>query len=214
MSVKNCLSCGTEMGGDTGKKDAGRGLCGSCHSRHNHKGTLEQFPRKMWKAAELIAEADHLREHGATREQVAQQLGVKWSSIVSAKQRQRAKREADANHMVYTEHAKLAKIASQSQAIGEFVEWLGTEGVHLMRWTETTDIRACEGTLLADRCRGDKCKVCKGANVVEVKLSAWVPYGVTIPTMLASFFEIDQNKIEAEKRHMLEDLRKRNEAKK
>jgi hypothetical protein len=111
--------------------------------------------------------------------------------------------------MEYTEHNKLAKIAPLSQSIGEFVEWLSGEGVHLMRWTETTDVEICDGTILS-QCRGERCDACGGAKVVEINRAMWVPHGVNITDMLAMFFEIDQAKLEQEKRHMLDALRKRN----
>jgi hypothetical protein len=36
----------------------------------------------------------------------------------------------------YPEHDKLSKIQEQTQAIGEFLEWLTSQGIHLMRWRE------------------------------------------------------------------------------
>lgn len=111
--------------------------------------------------------------------------------------------------MEYTEHEKLTKIAPLSQSIGEFIEWLNGEGVHLMRWTETTDVEVCDGTILSP-CRGESCDACGGDKVVEARRTAWVPHSVSIIDMLASFFEIDQTKLEQEKRHMLDALRKQN----
>jgi len=217
MGVKKCRSCARKIGGDTGMTDAGRGLCTTCHSRHLNDGTLADFPRKTWKAEDLVAEADLLRTAGVGREEIAERLGVKWVSIMSAKQRLRTRAESKArdetmtgpDDKVYVEHEKLAKIAPLSQAIGEFLECLEIQGVRLMRWTETIDIEACDGTMM-DTCRGEACQTCGGANVVEVKRSGWAPYGISIATMLAQHFEIDQTKIETEKREMLEDLRKRN----
>jgi len=204
-----CLACGIAKTQVKGRSDFARGLCRACHSHHRAKGTLEQYARKTWKGEELVAEADLLRAHGATYEEVERRLGVKWASITSARQRMRRSAEKNANVVVYDEHIKLTKIAPLSQAIGEFIEWLGGEGVHLMRWTETVDTEPCDGTFL-NECRGEVCETCGGTRLIEVKRQAWVPHGVSVTNMLAAFFEIDQDKIEQEKRHMLDDLRKRN----
>lgn len=205
-----CLSCGITKAQVQGRSDFARNLCCTCYDHHRCCGTLDQFPRKTWKAEELVSEADLLRSHGITREEVARRLGVKWASIIAARMRIRRNVAKIANTIVYEEHIKLAKIAPLSQAIGEFLEWLGGEGVHLMRWTETVDVEPCDGTFLND-CRGETCSECGGANVIKVKHSGWTPHGMSTPDMLASFFEIDQTKLEQEKRHMLEVLRKRGE---
>jgi len=36
----------------------------------------------------------------------------------------------------YPEHDKQAEVVEQTQAIGEFIDWLGTQGIHLMMWRE------------------------------------------------------------------------------
>lgn len=42
----------------------------------------------------------------------------------------------------YPEHDKQALVVEQTQAIGEFLDWLGSQGVHLMLWREDlTDTR-------------------------------------------------------------------------
>lgn len=42
----------------------------------------------------------------------------------------------------FPEHDKMTAVAEQTQAIGEFLEWLASEGVHLMVWREDlTDTR-------------------------------------------------------------------------
>jgi hypothetical protein len=166
----------------------------------------------MWKSEELVDEANRLQSYGMRQKDIAARLGVTWDGIVSARQRVRIRAEKKANTMEYTEHEKLKKIAPLSQSIGEFVEWLGGEGVHLMRWTETVDTEPCYGTLFT-KCQGEVCQTCGGAKTVEVKRETWMPHGVGISDMLAAFFDIDQDKIEQEKRHMLENLRERGESK-
>lgn len=203
-----CVACGVTPD----KYDMPRGLCHSCYDWHYHRGSLDQFPRGTWPADELVAEAELLRKHGATRAEVAKRLGVSWNAVLAARGRLKRKAARDANRMVYIEHLKLEKIAPLSQAIGEFLEWLPSQGTQLMRWAETVESDVCDGTFMS-YCRGPKCEVCGGTKIVETKHSAWVPNGKSVQDMLAEFFEIDQDKLEAEKRHMLETLRSRQRTK-
>ena len=78
----------------------------------------------------------------------------------------------------YPEHDKLTKIKDQSQAIGEFMDWLADDGIFLAHYEE-------------------------GYNF---------PHHVHTPItdLLASFFGIDQKKLEEEKRQMLEGIRQAN----
>lgn len=46
----------------------------------------------------------------------------------------------------YPEHDKQAEVIDQTQAIGEFLDWLASQGVHLMKWREDlTDTRPTDG---------------------------------------------------------------------
>lgn len=80
----------------------------------------------------------------------------------------------------YPEHIKLAAIQPKSQAIGEFLEWLPTQGI-----------------TLAER---------------DGESGRLYPAWDNTIALLAQFFEIDQNKLEAEKRQMLEAQRALNAA--
>ena len=75
---------------------------------------------------------------------------------------------------MYPEHEKLAKIKDQSQAIGEFLEWLG-----------------------------DKKDIILGQFYYE----EFSPAHTSMLTLLAEFFDINQDILEQEKRAMIEDLR-------
>lgn len=81
----------------------------------------------------------------------------------------------------YPEHMKLDKIKNLSQACGEFIEWLQCE----------------KGVFLA---------------VYDKKSTFGDLYRANIPThvLLAEFFEIDEKKLEAEKRAMLDSIRAAN----
>lgn len=81
----------------------------------------------------------------------------------------------------YPEHKKLLAIKDESQAIGELLEMgLPSMGIHL-------------------------CEVHKGLTT-----DRWFPTHRSIQSILAEWFGIDQNKIEAEKRQMLDELRTMN----
>lgn len=77
----------------------------------------------------------------------------------------------------YPEHDRLALISDKSQAIGEFIDWLQSKGIHLACYYEE-DSR--------DR-----------LFTVETPTNS----------LLAEFFDIDPIKIEREKRAMLDALR-------
>lgn len=80
----------------------------------------------------------------------------------------------------YPEHEKLAAIAPFSQAIGLFVEWLQNEkGIHLAEWGPS---------------EWDQRHELHYARTSTVDL-------------LAEHFDIDQDKIEEEKRAMLDYMR-------
>lgn len=93
-----------------------------------------------------------------------------------------------------TEHDKLHAISDKSQACGAFYDWLHEKG-----WV------LCEFHLHTN-CERDKdgfgwdCGISKGS---------YVPIMPEIRKLLAEFFEIDEAKLEAEKRAMLIKLRSR-----
>lgn len=77
----------------------------------------------------------------------------------------------------YPEHDKLTAVAEQTQAIGEFVEWLESKGIFLARYVEGSNYpRSVHG----------------------------------FRDLLAEWAGIDQDKLEAEKRQMLNALRDAN----
>jgi hypothetical protein len=82
----------------------------------------------------------------------------------------------------YPEHEKLKAVQKESQAIGEFLEWLcGEKAVELAVWREGEE-------------RGDD-ELLRPINMNKEKI-------------LANYFKIDLVKLEFEKRKMLEELRK------
>lgn len=82
--------------------------------------------------------------------------------------------------MNYPEHEKLKKVQKESQAVGEFLEWLrGEKGYEIARWN-----------------RDD----------FDEEDDRLVPVHISIEKLLAEFFNIDTNKLEEEKRAMLAQL--------
>jgi hypothetical protein len=119
------------------------------------------------------------------------------------------------------EHDKMHEVKERSQAIGEFIEWLGSEeGVSLTvhrekRWVcfvcgviDEDDVRASRAF-----CGEDGCRLClqEGKeSAVEHQPEGYYPYHFTIEKLLAKHFDIDLNKVEDEKRAMLDELRTQN----
>lgn len=112
----------------------------------------------------------------------------------------------------YPEHDKLAAIATESQAVGEFIDWLGTEkGVQLMTWVEQDEDVPCTGWLLSDcndgkNDHGRTCQKCHGTGLMTQTFRGWVPQPTPIATLLAEHFGIDQRALEQEKRAMLRTI--------
>jgi hypothetical protein len=78
----------------------------------------------------------------------------------------------------YPEHEKLKAIKHQSQIIGEFIEWMGHQGLTV-------------------------CELAEGKYD-----SHYYPTTKRLPTqLLAEFFEIDENRLEKEKQQMLDEQR-------
>lgn len=74
----------------------------------------------------------------------------------------------------YPEHDKLRQVSDQTQAIGEFMDWLETKGIFLGRYVDGSNFpRHVHGHL----------------------------------DLIAEWADIDQNKLEAEKRQMLASMR-------
>lgn len=151
----------------------------------------------------------------------------------------------------YPEHDKLQAVAEQTQVIGEFLEWLESQGIQLMIYREDLiDIRPTgqDCRKRHDRIRDDPCRPTSASgigsafwwqthclhwhgklrdaddNIQEQGICCWCGKGAeyTITTrgwvheqrgiqqLLADWAGIDLNKIEAEKRQMLTEIRAAN----
>ena len=86
---------------------------------------------------------------------------------------------------LYPEHAKLKKAQDKSQAIGEFLDWLSNERP--------------KGNIF----------LCERHPTHEVG-DLWMPFNQGSERLLAEYFGIDEAKLEAEKRKILDAQRKAN----
>lgn len=121
----------------------------------------------------------------------------------------------------YPEHDKLHAVRDDSQRQGELLEWLASQGVHLMVWREWTEpenelgCARCEPHIddaARGRCeRDERCLRCEGRHDKREKHEGWLPWGRGIQETLAAFHNIDLSKIEEEKRAMLAKQRELNE---
>lgn len=100
----------------------------------------------------------------------------------------------------YPEHDKLKKVAAQSQACGDFLAWL----------REVKDLQLCVPHQHDDSCycvpkdeerRGVNMRVC------DLKAGEYIAAGLSTTKLLAEFFGIDVDKLEAEKQQLLEEQR-------
>jgi hypothetical protein len=121
----------------------------------------------------------------------------------------------------FPELAKLSSVRTESQAIGEFIEWMGGQGWQFTKYEERTfgeelclgdGWYGCYGGYRTDVARmvGNKdklCKRCKGTARVESKTTAHWSDNRTIEQQVADYFDIDLKKVEAERRQLLEQVR-------
>jgi len=136
--------------------------------------------------------------------------------------------------MKYPEHDKLHAVHEKSQAVGSFMEWLrGEKGVELMtRYSREGDecgepvYRNSDGKVVEDwppsqsggayepnykeREKREQEEGIERRLVADPHGEHLCPFAVSDEKLLAEFFEIDLNKLEAEKRAMLEECRRNN----
>lgn len=78
--------------------------------------------------------------------------------------------------MEYPEISKMKAVQSQSQSIGEFIEWLNENCMHIGEWVEC-----------------------------DHQQSDFQPIQMNIEQILAKYFEIDLKKVEEERQAILEE---------
>jgi len=128
----------------------------------------------------------------------------------------------------YPEHTKLSAVSKESQAIGSFLEWLQEQGVNLAKYHQHTDACQCDcdwHDLEVTRSEMEDftgCPQCGGSTDCPRMVCGFLvskgafghdelaPIHRTITQWLELYFEIDGNKLEEEKREMLDSLRAAN----
>lgn len=117
-------------------------------------------------------------------------------------------------NVTYPEHEKLKAIKDQSQAIGEFIEWLKSQGYYICERRDAE--RPQEGDVSfpsrtsrrADRLGDAFCEVLRA--VADTACIYW-PTTKRLPdALLAEYFDINETKLDDEKRAMLGRLRDAN----
>lgn len=111
----------------------------------------------------------------------------------------------------YPEHEKLQAVKKESQAIGEFLEWYGSneEGGVRAVWRRKEPCPECDGEGgWKGRNGWIACHKCAGSGQIPRGAARLIPDGRTIEQVLAAYFEIDLDKIHAEKEAMYRELRR------
>lgn len=90
----------------------------------------------------------------------------------------------------YPEHDKLLESSEERQTIGDFLEWMSSQGMVIGKWLDVSTDPEFEFT-----------------SITEVL----TPDNMPIADRLALRYGVDQERLEAEKRSMLDEARKANE---
>lgn len=111
----------------------------------------------------------------------------------------------------YPMHTKLKKINDHSQEIYDFLEWIKAEyDGQLMMYAVDSETVVCPDDEL-HKSTPEKCHNCKGRDTYKRKtFEGWTHVPKPIKQLLADYYEIDLNILEAEKTHMLDELRTMN----
>lgn len=99
----------------------------------------------------------------------------------------------------FPEHAKLAKVKDAAQAIGEFIDWLQSEGRCIAEQHQHTDDCPAAGVGTFGR----------GCGMFDGVWYPWRPPGCgdAIRAALSLYFGIDLERLESEKQQMVNELR-------
>ena len=102
---------------------------------------------------------------------------------------------------MYPEHDKLAVIAERSQEIGDFLEWLDSQGLVVCRWHETyvEEMDDPDGKSFFN----------PSGKIRHYDPAGYRPANENTEKLLAQYSEIDLDVLEQEKRTMLAKLRER-----
>jgi len=112
----------------------------------------------------------------------------------------------------YPEHDKLKAIKDESQAQGELLDWLASQGINLMVWKihqeqEQKQCWRCVHFTKISTLNCD-CITCHGTHeyTSSTTVEGWSPINKSIPDLLAEYHKIDLKKLDQEKQIMLTEL--------
>jgi hypothetical protein len=115
----------------------------------------------------------------------------------------------------YPEHDKLEAIKTESQAIGNFIEWLRyTKKIQFAKYVDTEHEIPVKPTKPVFPVNGDRVAMVlydtpTPTPAPEVYTTTeFTPQFFNISDILAEYFDIDLKKLEAEKLAMIEEIRK------
>src|SRR6266516_6765252 len=113
--------------------------------------------------------------------------------------------------MTYPEHEKLKAVKDASQAIGEFIEWLGENGYHICERQDTDGpVEKVINVPRSDSKRSDRLgeSFCRLLEAVADNACIYWPTTKRLPNaLLAEYFGINERKLDDEKRAMLDEFR-------
>lgn len=123
---------------------------------------------------------------------------------------------------------RMVAVSDESQRIGHFLDWLNDQGIHLAVWERKKNCDYESGPLMDGgglkwRCEGGTvtghpssnkpgevsgpCQKCDGTGLIDRVEPRLSPIGERYESLLARFYGIDLDKVEAERRAMLQALR-------
>lgn len=119
---------------------------------------------------------------------------------------------------------RMLAVADDSHKLGEFLDWLNAQDIHLAVWrthevcdwvpmtggrADRAGIERCEGGQLVDKEGApvdDECGMCHGTGQVELVRPRLETASEPYERLLARYFGIDLQKVEEERRAILEAL--------
>lgn len=121
---------------------------------------------------------------------------------------------------------KMIAVHEDSQKLGEFIEWLGSDeggGLFIAEWDRQVEcgwhtpfysrgqrkFRECvDGVIVdSDREPQGQCDMCSGTGFVDRIEPRGMPHHESIERLLARYFNIDLAEVERERRAILDGLR-------
>lgn len=120
----------------------------------------------------------------------------------------------------YPEHEKLKALKGKNDTVGDFIEWLNANGYSICEKREPearreydmdSTIEVPDPGTRTRRSWGDT--FCDMLEMVRDSACVYWPTYKRTEALLAEFFEIDPDKLEAEKRDMLDACRRAHERK-